>query len=375
MSDRFGTDEGAMRRALDLAARGRGFVEPNPMVGAVLLDGGRRLIGEGFHERYGQPHAEANALRGVDAHGATLFVTLEPCAHHGKQPPCADAVVAAGVRRVVCAMGDPFAAVAGKGFAKLRDAGIDVDVGLLEADARELNGPFLKRVGTGRPYVIAKWAMTLDGKTATQTGHSKWISGEDSRRAVHELRGRVDAVIAGERTVAADDAELTARPPGPRTPTRVVIASRVRPMSETGRLMTSLSEGPVLYAHGRLADADRLARLRDLGVETLLCDDGSADGLPAVGPLLDELGRRGMTNVLVEGGAAVHGLFRDAGEVDEYRVYVSPKVIGAGIPAVSGPVGGLDEIPQTPNVGPLRVRQTGADLEITTPVPKPWRNA
>ena len=364
-----------MRRALDLAARGRGFVEPNPMVGAVLLDADRRLIGEGFHERYGEPHAEANALRGVDAGGATLFVTLEPCAHHGKQPPCADAVVTAGVRRVVCAMGDPFAEVAGRGFAKLREAGIEVEVGLLEADARELNGPFLKRVATGRPYVIAKWAMTLDGKTAAATGHSKWISGEDSRRAVHELRGRVDAVIAGERTVAADDAELTARPPGPRTPARVVIASRVRTMSETGRLLSSLSEGPVLYAHGRLADEERLARLRDLGVETLYCDDGSADGLPAIEPLLDELGRRGMTNVLVEGGAAVHGLFRDAGEVDEYRVYVSPKVIGAGVPAVSGPVGGLDEIPQTPNVGPLRVRQTGADLEITTLAPKPWRGA
>src|SRR5262249_36407913 len=195
-------DEKWMQRALELAERGRGYVEPNPLVGAVLVRDGL-LLGEGWHERYGEAHAEVNALAaaGVMARGATLYVTLEPCCHYGKTPPCTDAILRAGVKRVVAAMEDPFTQVAGQGAARLRAAGVPVEVGVCEAEARRLNAPYLKLLRTGRPYVHAKWAMTLDGKIATRTGDSKWISNEASRRIVHELRGRMDAIIVGIGTV------------------------------------------------------------------------------------------------------------------------------------------------------------------------------
>src|SRR5262245_49314226 len=206
------TDERFMRRALELAERGRGHVEPNPLVGAVVVKGGR-VVGEGWHQRFGQAHAEVNALAaaGEAARGATLYVTLEPCCHHGKTPPCTDAVRAAGVARVVAALGDPFPQVAGRGAAVLRAAGVTVELGPCAAEARRQNAPYLTLVTRGRPYVHAKWAMTLDGKIATAAGQSKWISGPESRHRVHELRGRMDAILVGAATVRADDPLLTAR--------------------------------------------------------------------------------------------------------------------------------------------------------------------
>ena len=207
-----------MRRALDLAARGQGAVEPNPMVGCVIAQGAE-IIGEGWHRQFGADHAEVEALRmaGDRAAGATLYVTLEPCCHHGKTPPCTRAVLAAGVRRVVVAAGDPFPQVQGGGIAELRAAGLDVELGLLETDSRRLNAPYLKLVESGRPWIIAKWAMTLDGKIAARGGQSRWISNPQSREVVHKLRGRVDAVLVGRGTAVRDDPLLTARPPGPRT--------------------------------------------------------------------------------------------------------------------------------------------------------------
>ncbi|MCS6853005.1 MAG: bifunctional diaminohydroxyphosphoribosylaminopyrimidine deaminase/5-amino-6-(5-phosphoribosylamino)uracil reductase RibD, partial [Gemmataceae bacterium] len=213
-----------MARALELAERGRGHVEPNPLVGAVVVRDGQ-IVGEGWHQRYGEAHAEVHALNaaGDAARGGTLFVTLEPCAHHGKTPPCTEAVVRAGIRKVVAAMLDPYCEVAGRGVAQLRAAGVEVELGVGEAEARRLNAPYLKLLTTGRPYVHAKWAMTLDGKIATGTGDSKWVSTEASRRRVHELRGRMDAIIVGRGTVRADDPQLTARPAGPRVALRVVL--------------------------------------------------------------------------------------------------------------------------------------------------------
>src|SRR5438876_10929485 len=218
-----------MRRALELAEGGRGYVEPNPLVGAVLVRD-HQLVGEGWHQRYGEAHAEVHALAaaGPAARGATLYVTLEPCCHIGKTPPCTEAVMRAGIERVVAAMVDPFPQVAGRGAALLRDAGILVEMGLGEAEARRINAPYLKLLATGRPYVHAKWAMTLDGKIATRTGDSKWISNEASRRIVHTLRGRMDAIIVGIGTVLADDPLLTARPAGQRTAVRVVLDSQGR---------------------------------------------------------------------------------------------------------------------------------------------------
>ena len=221
-----------MRRAFELAAHGQGFVEPNPMVGAVLVDDQMLVLGEGFHRQFGGPHAEIEAIRDAESRGngdrlqeATLFVSLEPCCHFGKTPPCTNAILAAGIRKVVVGRADPAPHVNGGGIAELRAAGVDVEVGLLEAEAKRLTAPFAKRVTTGLPYVIGKWAMTWDGKIATRTGDSQWISNDASRAIVHQIRGRVDAVIVGAETARQDDPALTARPSGPRVATRVVMDS------------------------------------------------------------------------------------------------------------------------------------------------------
>jgi diaminohydroxyphosphoribosylaminopyrimidine deaminase / 5-amino-6-(5-phosphoribosylamino)uracil reductase len=212
-------DQQYMARALELAVLGQGHVEPNPMVGCVIV-AGEQIVGEGWHRRYGGPHAEREALAqaGAAAAGATMYVTLEPCCHHGKTPPCTDAILQAGIRRVVVAHRDPFPQVDGGGIGLLQAAGLDVEVGADGGESRWLNAPYLKLVSDGRPWVIAKWAMTLDGKLAARSGDSRWISGESSRRRVHQLRGRVDAIMVGAGTVRADDPSLTARPPAPGRP-------------------------------------------------------------------------------------------------------------------------------------------------------------
>ena len=326
------TDERWMSHALALAALGRGAVEPNPMVGAVVLAADGAFAGEGWHRAYGGPHAEVDALAaaGDRARGGTLYVTLEPCCHHGKTPPCTDAVLRSGVRRVVAAMADPFPKVSGGGITALRRAGVEVAVGVGEAGARGLNAPYLKLVATGRPWVHLKWAMTLDGRIATRTGDSKWVSGEESRRTAHALRGRMDAVVVGRGTVAADDPLLTARPPGVRIPARVVLTASGN-LPARPRLRATAREVPVLVFTAA-QNAHKLADWTADGCEVI--------GLPevSVDAVLAELGRRRMTNVLVEGGAGVLGSFLDAGAADEVHVFIAPKVVGGvGAPA---PVGG-----------------------------------
>lgn len=332
-------DETQLRRAIKLARRGEGFVEPNPMVGCVIT-AGEAVLGEGWHQRYGGPHAEVHALKaaGNRARGATAYVSLEPCCHHGKTPPCSQALIDAGVARVVIAMADPFAQVAGGGIQQLKDAGIEVVVGLLEDEARDLNAPYLKRIGTGRPWVIAKWAMTLDGRIATHSGSSQWISGEASRAIVHQLRGRVDAVIVGRGTVEADDPLLTARLPDgdpPRIATRVVFDSQAS-MSVESKLVTSVDQAPVLVFAGPNAPGDRVTRLESAGCEVLRCD--SEEPQAKVCFALDQLGRRNMTNVLVEGGTGLMGSFFDAGEIDEVHTFIAPKLIGGS--AAASPIAG-----------------------------------
>jgi diaminohydroxyphosphoribosylaminopyrimidine deaminase/5-amino-6-(5-phosphoribosylamino)uracil reductase len=326
------TDRQWMARALTLAEAGRGYVEPNPLVGAVVVREGQ-LVGEGFHQRYGQAHAEVHALAaaGPAARGATLYVTLEPCCHHGKTPPCTDAILRAGIRRVVAAMTDPFPEVAGRGTAILRRAGVAVEVGLLEREARRLNAPYLKLLATGRPYVHAKWAMTLDGKIATRTGDSKWISNEASRRRAHELRGRMDAIVVGIGTILADDPLLTARPPGPRTPVRIVLDSAGR-LPTNCRLLQTVGEAPVLV----VTAGARPEQLLHGGAEVLALP--GQEGRTDVNALLKILGDRQMTNILVEGGAAVLGSFRDAGTLDEVHVYIAPRLAGGAEarPAIAG---------------------------------------
>jgi diaminohydroxyphosphoribosylaminopyrimidine deaminase/5-amino-6-(5-phosphoribosylamino)uracil reductase len=329
-------DSDWMCRALELAERGRGYVEPNPLVGAVVVRDGA-CVGEGCHERFGQAHAEVNALNvaGERARGATLYVTLEPCCHQGKTPPCTDAVLRAGIARVVAAMADPFPQVAGQGAEQLRAAGVAVDIGLGEAEARQLNTPYLHLLATGRPYVTAKWAMTLDGKIATAAGDSKWISNEQSRRRVHELRGRMDGIVIGIGTALADDPLLTARPPGPRMPLRIVLDSRAR-LPVTSQLARTAHEFPTLVVTAAGLSDQVTAPLREAGCEILaLPDEGSR---PRVDALLAELGRRRFTNLLIEGGSEILGSFLDAGAVHEVYAFIAPRLAGGA--AARSPFGG-----------------------------------
>lgn len=319
--------EAVMRRALALAQQGEGRVEPNPMVGAVVVDDRLQHLGEGWHEVFGGPHAEVNALAqaGDRARGATLYVTLEPCCHQGKTPPCTEAVIAAGIRRVIVATQDPFPFVAGGGIRRLHEAGIDVDVGLCEVEARRLTAPFRTLIEKGRPYVHAKWAMTLDGRIASRTGQSKWISNAKSREVVHALRGRMDAIAVGIGTALADDPLLTARPAGPRTPLRIIFDGQAR-LPVTSQLVRTARDTPVLVFCEDSAPAENVSALRDLGIEVHPL-------APRPSPLalaLQELGRWKFTNLLVEGGGGLLGAFFDEDLIDECHVFVAPKLLGGG---------------------------------------------
>jgi diaminohydroxyphosphoribosylaminopyrimidine deaminase/5-amino-6-(5-phosphoribosylamino)uracil reductase len=339
----FSSGEEIMRRAIALAARGIGSVEPNPPVGAAIVDDQMRLVGEGWHQRFGGPHAEVNALAraGDRARGATLYVTLEPCCHFGKTPPCVEAVVAARIRKVVVGMQDPFPQVAGKGIEQLRAANIDVEVGLLEPEVRRLTAPYRKLIETGRPWVHAKWAMTLDGRIASHAGESKWISNAASRAVAHQLRGRMDAIVVGIGTVLADDPLLTARPPGPRVATRVVFDSQAR-LPLDSQLVRTTGEAPVLIVTGPRAARERLDRLCSKGAEIFETETAPAppaNARPDVGQVLLELGRRQMTNVMVEGGGELLGSFFDAQLIDEVHVFLAPKLLGGA--AAKSPLAGV----------------------------------
>ncbi|MCE9528687.1 MAG: bifunctional diaminohydroxyphosphoribosylaminopyrimidine deaminase/5-amino-6-(5-phosphoribosylamino)uracil reductase RibD [Planctomycetales bacterium] len=358
-------DSRHMLRALELAERGRGFVEPNPMVGCVIVKDGA-VIGEGFHARFGGPHAEVAAIEaaGANAKGSSLYVTLEPCCHQGKTPPCTKAVIAAGVRRIVAAMQDPFAEVSGKGLAELREAGLEVEVGLHEDLARRLNGPYLKLLSTGKPWVIAKWAMTLDGKIATRSGYSKWISGSAAREVVQSLRSRVDAIVVGRRTAEMDDPLLTARPDSgtpARIATRVVVSSQAR-LSPESQLIKTAKDIPVLLACGPEAQKRDIRRLAGKGVEVLpfLAETRYERTLQ----LLDELGRRRMTNILVEGGSQLFGTLLDARQIDEVHLFIAPKIFG-GEKAPS-PIGGagINDIATAIRLQDMQVKPLGNDLYL-----------
>jgi len=367
-------DQHWMEIALGLARRGQGYVEPNPMVGCVVVRDGE-LISSGFHERFGGPHAEVHALRDLDAADltdATLYVTLEPCAHLGKTPPCVDLVLSKRPKRVVVAMQDPFEHVSGKGISRLIQAGIEVTVGVLEAQAKVLNAPYLKRIVCGLPWVIAKWAMTLDGAIASSTGDSKWISNELSRKQVHQLRARVDAIIVGSSTVIADDPLLTARLDSGQVPARravrVVLDRRFR-IAETCQIVRSARDIPVMIAvDGNALDllAQKRRLFEDQGVEFLELGPSSSRsvGLELDG-ILRELARRGATSVLVEGGAGVLGSFFDAGLVDQVECYVAPKVLGGALAhrPVSGI--GMEAISKANEFQNVQWESLGGDLHFS----------
>lgn len=352
-----------MARALRLAGRGVGRVSPNPLVGAVIVRDGR-VIAEGWHHACGADHAEVDALKraGADAAGADVYVNLEPCCHHGRTPPCAQALIDAGVRRVVVAMIDPNPLVSGRGVAMLRDAGIAVDVGVGEAAARALNAPFAKWIVHGRPHVTLKMAATMDGRTADRDGHARWISSPASRRAVHRMRAAADAVLVGEGTLRADDPMLL--PVGVRAgrpPLRVVAAASGR-LPADARLFASLDRGPVAVALPEGDDTSESAALAARGVALLRLPAASGGVDPAA--LVDALGRRGVTSVLCEGGAGLGAALLRAGRVDRVVLFLAPRLLGD--PAAHPLVGDLGRVRLDDALGfrVVRVGRSGPDVRV-----------
>jgi diaminohydroxyphosphoribosylaminopyrimidine deaminase/5-amino-6-(5-phosphoribosylamino)uracil reductase len=318
-----------LMRALELAAEARGKTSPNPLVGAVIVRGDR-TIGEGYHHAAGEPHAERMALAscGEDPAGATMYVSLEPCCHQGRTPPCTDAILEAGIRRVVVASAHPHAA--GRGLGILRDEGIKVEVanGEIEHAAKLLNQPFLKHARTGRPLVIFKAAMTLDGKVATASGDSKWISSEASRRRAHQWRAESDAVVVGIGTALADDPLLTARgDDAMRQPRRVVFDSTAR-LPLDSQLVRTSGDTPTIVVCTRAADRTAVQSLESAGVDVIRT--AGPNDAQRICDALDQLGERDVQSILLEGGPRLAGAFLDAGEIDEYRAFIAPLVAGGG---------------------------------------------
>lgn len=330
-------DQRYMAEALDLARLAMGRTSPNPMVGCVIVREGR-VVGRGYHLKAGTPHAEVHALSqaGDEARGATLYVTLEPCSHHGRTPPCADAVIRAGIRRVVAAMTDPNPRVAGCGLNRIREAGAEVEVGVLEEEAKRLNEVFLEYITTGLPFVWMKSAITLDGKTATRTGDSKWITGEESRLEVHRLRNRLDAIMVGVGTILADDPQLTCRLPGGRDPVRVIVDSQARTPPKAS-LLGSESPAPTIIAVTAKAPAKRVKALVEAGAEIAPFEAGP-DGRVSLPHLMKFLAARDLTSVLLEGGNSLNATVVEAGLVHKAWFFVAPKTIGGR--EAPGPIGG-----------------------------------
>jgi diaminohydroxyphosphoribosylaminopyrimidine deaminase/5-amino-6-(5-phosphoribosylamino)uracil reductase len=344
-----------MARAITLAKRGQGRVEPNPMVGCVIVRGGR-IIGEGYHRRFGKAHAEVEALRDCSENprGATIYVSLEPCCHTGKTPPCTTALIEAGIGKVVIGTRDPSPEVNGKGIRRLRAAGITVQTGALADEARELIAPFTTRSTLGRPFVIAKWAQSLDGRLGTSTGDSRWISCEASRHRVHQLRARVDAVVVGSGTVLTDNPRLTARGVSlRRRATRVVVDSRLRIPPECELVTTSENVPTLVVTTSQKAATKKSKTMRNAGVEIVACR--ARGGRVLLGDVLRKMAGREMTNVLVEGGPMFLGSLLEAGLVDEAFVFIAPILLG-----------GVGSAGTLRNLGVRRVVDAARPRRVTT---------
>lgn len=358
------SDDGFMRQALALAQKGEGFVEPNPMVGCVLVRDGH-IIGQGFHQRFGGAHAEIEAIRSApaDLSGATCYVTLEPCSHFGKTPPCVDAILQTGISRVVVAMRDPNPDVNGKGIQRLREAGLVITEQVLEDDARSLNAPYLTLLQKKRPWIHAKWAMTLDGRLAAKSFDSRWISGEESRKKVHQLRSRMDAIVIGAGTARLDDPLLTVRLDdaercGNKTPYRVVLdAAGI--LSAESQLVQTARETPVLIVT-ETEKSSVLQQWKQSGCEIL--------HLPRqenyMGLLLEHFAAKNWTHVLVEGGRHILGTFFDSQCIDEVHAFIAPKLIGgeSAIPVLGG--SGLEAMVDAVRLESRTVQFLGDDIYV-----------
>ncbi len=353
-----------MERALELAELGRGSVSPNPMVGAVIVKGGR-VIAEGYHKRFGAPHAEVEALRAAtdDVRGAAMYVTLEPCCHHGKTPPCTRAVIEAGIGKVVMAMVDPSPHVGGRGRVELIEAGIEVEAGLMQDRAAKLNEAFVKFITTGLPFFIAKAAMTLDGKIATRTGNSKWITGEPARARVHALRSGVDAVMVGSGTVEADDPMLTTRTASGagRDSIRIIVDGDAR-MSPDRRVLSCKSSAPTIVAVKTTAPAERKSILAGAGADVIEIEP-KYDKVD-LNALAKKLGERNITSVLIEGGGGLLAAAFEAGLVDKALFFIAPKIVGGKDAPTPVEGVGFATIDEAIRLSDVSVEKIGADVLI-----------
>lgn len=326
-----------MQRAIELARQGSGFVNPNPMVGCVVVKD-NTIIAEGYHEYYGGFHAERNALTNCksDCNGATIYVTLEPCCHHGKTPPCTDIIIEKGIKKVVVGLLDPNPLVNRKGVEILEKAGIEVVTGVEEESIKELNKVFLKYIKTKRPYVLLKTAMTLDGKIATYTGDSKWITNEKSRKLVHKLRSEMMGIVAGIGTVKTDDPMLNCRleiqqptansqQPNFHQPIRIIVDTKAS-ISTESQIVKTAKEYKTILVHTKSASHDNIEKLHSLNVETLICEE--KDNHVDINDLMTKLGQKGIDSLLLEGGSCLNAAFLQAGCVDEVYAFIAPKIIG-----------------------------------------------
>jgi diaminohydroxyphosphoribosylaminopyrimidine deaminase/5-amino-6-(5-phosphoribosylamino)uracil reductase len=353
-----------MQRALELAARGVGLVSPSPLVGCVIVNN-NRIVGEGFYVYEQLVHAERQALEqaGASARGATAYVSLEPHAHHSRTPPCTDALIEAGIKRVVAPLADPNPKVNGRGFAQLRGAGVDVQVGLFEREAARLNEKYLHFTRTARPFVHLKLALSLDGRISTRTGDSRWITGEESRARVHRLRHEYDAILVGAGTALADDPLLTDRSgKARRRPLARVVLDEALRLPATSQLARTAREAPVLlFASEHAAAAPQAASLAAQGVEIIKTESGGRN-LPEV---LQALAARSLQSVLIEGGAAIAGAFLDQRLIDKASFFIAPMIIGGrDAPAAIGG-NGAEKIADALNLRDTEIRQHGRDVEIT----------
>jgi diaminohydroxyphosphoribosylaminopyrimidine deaminase/5-amino-6-(5-phosphoribosylamino)uracil reductase len=357
-------DEHYMQMALELAAQGRGWTSPNPLVGAVVVQNGI-VVGRGHHQFAGGAHAEVHAIdaAGAAARGATLYVNLEPCNHTGRTPPCTHKIVEAGVQRVVIAMRDPNPGVAGGGAEFLEASGVEIACGVCEEQARELNEVFIKYIRTGRPFVTAKCAATLDGRMAARTGDSKWVTGEESRAFVHELRHAVDAIMVGVGTIAADDPRLTTRLQGrpSKDPIRIILDTRLR-TAPTARVVNHASEAETLLVVGKEAPASARTRVPAKGVRVVEAE--TREGLLDLDRLMDQLGRMGVTSILIEGGSRILGSAFRAGIVDKACFFYAPLLSGGddGVPICRG--AGAENMRDCIRLGRIRTRRFGDDVMI-----------
>lgn len=348
-----------MKRALTLARKGVGRTAPNPVVGCVIVRDGK-IVGEGWHKKAGTPHAEIHALNmaGEAACGADVYVTLEPCCHHGKTPPCCDALIAAGVRRVVAGMVDPFPQVAGKGLQTLQQAGIRVEDGMLEEQCQELNKGFIKVVTTGMPYLIYKSAMTMDGNIATVTGHSRWVTGEKSRSLVHRLRSQCDAVMVGVDTIIADNPQLTVRHVKGRDPIRVIVDSRLR-TPESVHVLQGPDVAKTIIA---TCETDPTVHQRYLsqGATLLVCRQ--YDGRVEMTDLLAKLAKQGVQTILLEGGSRLAGDLLQHGLIDECIFFYAPKVVGNGFAPFA--ITGISSMEDAFRLSIQKISRSGDDVVV-----------